>query len=796
MKLTWENIDGWIRQRIKLVTLLIGFLLLASFFSLRFIRYNNNIEFMLPADSQVQQSMRFLRESNFSDKLVISLKLTSQDHSTQDLIRATDALAGSINSPLVKQIITGVNGSALMPELIFFLKFTPQLLSPDSLAKLDQLTSPAGVQERLGDIYRQSLSPQSTFSLPFLRLDPFQLSFGILNNIQKLTQAAGYNVTLQQGHFLTPDGQNAMIILKTSVLLTDGFGSRQIINYLSGKLAQLPAYVKGQIIAGHLHTVKNEDSIKNDIRLTSIIAGWGFILLFLFAFRDIRAMIIFLIPVGAVLVTTWVTYLIFGELSYFVIGLSTVIAGIADDYGIYVYMAVRHAGNNPQTIAKIRRPVIVGALTTVSVFIVFFFSSVPGYHELAFFSNFSVILCLLYSLFILPHYVKQDPASRVKPKDLNIDFSLRLPDRLWILIWIIVLALMLFFSTRLKFNNDVTQFDGAGESVLRNEEEFSRTWGNRELPAVLVVQSDNIQEAYQINGALYRDALLTIKEQDFSSLAAIWPGGALRRANLDAWQKYWTPTKIDATKELFTQYGQAYGFAPDAFEPFFQQLEEPADLSIEPAGLSFFRQLKDQFVLEKNGLYQIISFFPDTEDYVKRLSELKEKYPGTFIVSRKNFSRQLSQALAKEFAYLWLLSTLLTLGLMIFSLKNLRLTVIALIPIITSLALVGGVTYLCGLAINIPVLIAAMVVMGLVSDYAIFMVYYCKYRHQTGTITAVTLASVTTLIGAAVLLFARHPLLFSIGVTLTAGILSGYLSSLILVPVAYRLWKEKTDAAV
>ena len=57
-------------------------------------------------------------------------------------------------------------------------------------------------------------------------------------------------------------------------------------------------------------------------------------------------MIIFMMPLGAVLISTGVAFLIFKSLSYFVIGLSTVIAGITIDYGIYVYLAVRKAGNN------------------------------------------------------------------------------------------------------------------------------------------------------------------------------------------------------------------------------------------------------------------------------------------------------------------------------------------------------------------------------------------------------------------------------------------------------------------
>jgi predicted exporter len=81
-----------------------------------------------------------------------------------------------------------------------------------------------------------------------------------------------------------------------------------------------------------------------------------------------------------------------------------------------------------------------------------------------------------------------------------------------------------------------------------------------------------------------------------------------------------------------------------------------------------------------------------------------------------------------------------------------------------------------------------MVVVGIVSDYGMFVVYNCKYKFKTGTYLAVSFAAFTTLIGTGVLLFARHPILFSIGVTLTTGVFSGYLSSVIIIPPLYKLW--------
>jgi uncharacterized protein len=102
-----------------------------------------------------------------------------------------------------------------------------------------------------------------------------------------------------------------------------------------------------------------------------------------------------------------------------------------------------------------------------------------------------------------------------------------------------------------------------------------------------------------------------------------------------------------------------------------------------------------------------------------------------------------------------------------------------------------GILPVMGLTLNAPSIIAIMVVSGLCIDYGIFMIYACRYHFNTGTEISVLLSALTTLIGAGVLLFARHPVLFSIGVAIFSGVLAGYLASVTAVPSIYRLWFDK-----
>jgi len=141
--------NNFISQHKLLVLAIIGLVILFSVINLPRIKYDNNIETMLPANQDILRDMRFLRESGFSDKLVIDLKLKDEKHTVQDLILVVDQLTASIKSPLIKQAISNISGSNIIPEMTSFLRYTPQLLGPDSFSRMVSKITPSGIKERL-----------------------------------------------------------------------------------------------------------------------------------------------------------------------------------------------------------------------------------------------------------------------------------------------------------------------------------------------------------------------------------------------------------------------------------------------------------------------------------------------------------------------------------------------------------------------------------------------------------------------------------------------------------------------
>ena len=765
--------------------------ILASGLGLFCIRFDNNVEMMLPDNDDIHKSMRFLRESDISDKVILSFNLDSSRYKTVDLIAAVDIFCASLNTPLITDVVTGIAESNIMDDMLDFLKYVPQLTEQETLNEIDKQITPQGVKKALFNNYRNMLAPSGAFMSGFISSDPLGINYKYLHALSKLTNSFGYEINIKNSHFISADGIYSIVILTTPVVLTGGFGSKKLISYIKSRMVDLPDYITADIIAGHLHTISNETVIKKDIYLTLSISTTVFLLLFLFFFRDIKAILLFLIPMASVLAATNITFLFLNKLSYFIIGMGGVIAGIAVDYGIHVYMAIRTGDGRPDSVKKIFKPVVTGAFTTMGVFAAFFFSDVPGYRQLAMFSIISILICLLCALFLLPNFLgKNDYKPKKSSVNKNTFLNKLIPDKLIVCCWAACIVCLLISCSRLNFSNNIEQFDGSTAEVLQAEQNFHQDWGGTEQPAVFVVSGQTLEDALEKNEHIYKMAVKKIGKDHFTSFSSIWQSAKSRKENLRRWNKFWEKNRTVKLKKLIAQYGEPYNFREDAFDSFFKNLQSGTIIKNIPDKPEFFAALTEKFVKNKKGGFEILSFFPDKEKFINSLSEVCKNSSGAFIVSRNMFANIISESIGSEIIYLAIIAGIIIPLLSLLFLRDIKLSLISLVPVLSSVAAILGLLPLMGMPMNAPSVIACMVVVGLAIDYGIFMVYTCSHNSRTGTYTAVTLSAVTTLVGAGVLVFAKHPMLFSIGVTLVTGVFAGFIASIVVIPALFRLKKE------
>ncbi len=777
-------LHAFVMRKKRPVLGLVALMIIAATAGLGFYTFDGNIALMLPADEEIQRSIVFLRDSNLSDKIIISLALNSPDKGKRELFKAADSLAASLKPPLFTKVTTGFSADDVTDDGAFFSQ-APQILGEDELSVIAAGINKESISERLDAIYKQSLKPESAFVIPMLRSDPLGIRLLLLERLRKLSSSLGYEVSVEDGHFISRDGRHALLIIQTSVLMTDGPGAKKLLDALEAQISLLPGYVSADVIGGHLHTVSNETVIKRDIWLTSVIATIAFLLLFVIVFPDARVALIFIIPMIAVIISISLSSLIIGRLSYLVIGFGTVIAGISTDYAMHVFIAIRGGISEAQNV-KLSKLLIIDATTTVFSFLVLYFSRIEGYHQLAFFTALCVTISLVLAVFVMPLLLSWKRTYGVwNPNIVDSLERMHWPKGLNIALWALITSVALYFAPNIKFESDVKRLDGSERAVLEAEKNFNVIWGGSNNQAVFVVAGRDYEEAMERNDRIYKEATIALGRSDFTSLSMLWPSKKTRMENRERWNRFWSRGAEARLKGIIAAESPRHNFSESAFSPFFDNLYKS---SAAEGGKGMADRIAERFVQKKGDEYRILSFFPDEQKYVDAMRAVSERHEGTFLVSGRSLASAISGSTSSEMKLLAPMAVIFNVALTYIFFRGFKETLISLIPVLTSIIWLVGLLSAVGLPLNVANIIATIVTSGLVVDYGIGMTY--EYRHdlKAGIVLAVSLSAAVTLIGTGVLLFARHPAMFSMGVGMTVSVLSGYISSMLVVPTLCDMW--------
>jgi predicted exporter len=777
-----------VARRKKAVLWLVAIVSILASVGVFFVRYESSIDLMFPDDRDIRRSIDFLRDAKLSDKVVISLALTDPAKNKDDLFRAVDHLASLLTPPLFTKVTTGISAENNGNDLSI-LKYAPQMLGERDLQRIDDRLTAQGISDQLRGIYLSSMKLESIFTNSLVRSDPINVRQIIFEKLRALPASMGYEVLVENGHFISRDGRHAMIIIETPVKMTDGKGSAKLVNALREHIGSLPGFVSADIISGHVHAVSNEKVIKRDISIASTLATVSFLVLFILLFPDPRIAFVFLIPVIGLAFSINAVAFFMGNLSYLVIGIGSAVAGISVDHGLHMYIALRKESTTAQ-IASVSRLIIIDSITTIVGFGALFLSRVQGYHQLAFFAILCVIFSLLLAVFILPLLLswKTPPVMRgAQWGEQTID-ALQ-PKRAYIVVWAMLTAVMLFFATHIQFESDVMRLDGSEPSIREAEKRFYQTWGGESNQAIFVATGNTLEAALEANDAICADAVKAIGEKNFTSLSVLWPSEKTRKENLARWNRFWRDGRADRLQRVLKEKSPQYGMREQAFAPFFNDLYKN---TLEKGRPDFLlEKIQERFVVKTQNQYRVMSFFPDDRNFVDALMPISERYADSFIVSRKAVSRNVSAFTFGEVRFLVPVALFLNVVLTWFFFRNVRETIIALVPLFTGIIWLAGFMVFLDIPLDVVNIIGIVIVTGVIVDYGIGVTYEYQYNLKIGTIMAVSLSAITTILGSGVLLFAKHPVMFSIGVGMTVSVFIGYLTSILVVPSLCELLVKK-----
>lgn len=207
---------------------------------------------------------------------------------------------------------------------------------------------------------------------------------------------------------------------------------------------------------------------------------------------------------------------------------------------------------------------------------------------------------------------------------------------------------------------------------------------------------------------------------------------------LELWNQYWQQKDVEQITIAFDQAAASSGFRSSMFSPFLSLISQPylaLDLS------------------NKDNLVQV--------------------WPGKFDTTTMN--AKITTALSANFDYIGIFCSIIVFLFLWMSFRNILVALIAFIPMAVSMGLVVGIMCLTGLKFNIVNIILATFIFGHGDDYTIFVLEGCLYELKTGRKIlsqykqSIILSALMMLIGIGVLVFTKHPAMFSLGVVTLIG---------------------------
>ncbi|MBN2158563.1 MAG: MMPL family transporter [Spirochaetes bacterium] len=709
---------------------------------------------------------------------------------------------------------------SVFPELISYVMHNlPVLFSARELdKKIRPLLEPAKVREALADNYAQLLDLQGIGQANMMAADPLGFRNTVLARLAHL--APSLTIRMVRGHLVSSDGRHLLITAEPKDSATDTALARKIASLLSLCEGDLRKEFGPRGIAFTLNPVgayraalDNEETAKKDTRMAVIFATIGIAILLLLGFPRPFLGILALVPAVLGTIAAAFVYSLFSRsISILAIGFGGTIISFTVDYGIayLLFLDRPYETRGMDATREVWGIGLLAMLTTAASFAFLFVSGFSALAQIGLFAALGVVFTYIFVHTLFPViFPTMPPAKRGGFISLQKVVDLIMSSRpAWKAFAALAFGVVMLVFARPNFRVDLASMNTVSRDTLRAEKLVTDTWGNVLTRLYIMTEAGSIGELQQKGDRLAGELGREIASGALSSAfvpSMLFPGEARMKENLSAWSAFWTPKRVAVLRQTMRESSREIGFAPDAFDTFFNTIARRNFTSREVPekfhGLLGIRRMPGggswaQFsVLTPGESYRAGRFYSRVSN-----SGLARLFDPSF------FADRLGAIILSAFLRMTLIVGAITAAVAFVCLLDLRLMLISLAPTVFSLVCTLGAMKLLGEQPGIPTIIVAVIVIGMGTDYSMYLVRaYQRYMdgaHPSVGLIRLTvfLSACSTLIGFGVLSFAEHALLRSAGLTLALGIGFSFAGTILIVPpllgIVFRRREEPGGAVV
>lgn len=764
------------------------------------LKFDEDISKLIPANEENEKLQKVLKNVNFSDKIIVNISL-EDDGEFEDLVNYAIAFTDSVSNSY-NEYITNINGKIEEEDALETIDFVYNNL-PLFLSESDYETIASKIDKNsIGTItkvnYKTLASPSGFIAKSFIVKDPLGLSFMGLKQLNQLGLADDFK--LKDGFLVHKDEKHILLFIspkfKTGNTDKNQVFSDNIYQLQNDLNSDYKNKVRSTYFGGPLIAVANAEQIKTDIQFTVSIALTILVLLFIFFYKKISIPLILFVPTlfGALLAIA-VLNLIRTEISAISLGIGAVLLGVTLDYSLHILTHIRSQGTTKSLYKSISKPIMMSSLTTALAFLCLLFIKSQALQDLGIFAAISVIGSSIFALIFIPQVYKPKPnVNSIKSTFIdtiaNYNFN---KNKTLIAVLCILLVLSLFTFNKVVFNKDLSQLNYTTPELNNAELQLDSLINISSKSLYVVAFGTTIESVLQTNDGIH-STLSKLKLEDavldFNSIGALVSSSKTQSKQIQDWEDFWTNKKTKL-KEYLIESGSTFGFKTTSFNTFYELLDKKfSPLNIEDYSKITSIPIND-FITVNDNLITVTSIVKVNKDQISSIKDTFNSDQNIVIFDRQNINEELLGNLKNDFNNLIRYSFALIVLLLLVFYRNIKLTLITIIPILATWLLTLGLMGLFTLEFNIFSIIISTFIFGLGVDYSIFMTngLLRQSQHKTKTLAtfkaSVILSVITTLLGVGVLIFAKHPALNSLALVSVIGITSAMLISFTIQPFLY-----------
>ena len=779
------------------IAILLIIFALCVFSALR-LNYKENIADFLPTDPEKERYTSVYDDLSNQGQITVIFSGDDMDEMMSAIDDFEENWHKLDTSLLVSDLRCKVNEGLVLDAIDFIRENQPLFLTDDDYQRMDSLLAePDYVATCMLNIKRMLAFPTASIVIEGIQADPLNLYSPTLQRLTALNATEGYRV--EDEYLFNENGDKAFAFLTSPFNGNDTKNNAILVNLIDNVInltASCHQNVKISAVGAPTIAVTNAQQVKNDSFLSIALAIVLIFSILMFTMARKRN----LLWLGISILFGWifalaVIALFKTSISIIVVGIGSVIVGIAVNYPLHYLDHIKQQPDKREALKDVIQPLVIGNITTVAAFACLIFVKAEAMHDLGLFGALMLVGTILFVMIFLPLFA----VTPKKTHKLFVDSGKEQSER-WRKIklyafWpLVVITLILScLSQDTAFDSDLHNINfmtAQQKEDLAILSESLNKEGETDLVYV-VSEGKDLQEALKNN-----ENILELSESvEKSEYSVSGPNGLLpsiekQQQSLEKWTDFWQ--RHADIPQIINNEAKKVGFTENAFSTFTQNIDKQY-VTKSTDEMEALTELCRTYTLQHDTVTRVVNFVHvPVEESESLKQQLRQALPqDSFAFSIKDVGNNLVSALSDDFDYILYVCSIVVFFFLCVSFGRLELSILAFLPLTVGWAWILGIMHLSAIKFNIVNIILATFIFGQGDDYTIFITEGLLYEYAYGKKmlknyrNSVILSGILMFIGIGTLIFAKHPAMKSLAEVAIIGMATVVFMACYLPPIIF-----------